>query len=118
MSDSTGPSLAEIIFATLLLTTVGATILAVFRRPAWYWVAGIAAYYMSGMSFIGMLLVSISFALLALAIGHTAGWIHSIKHSAVAIAAGLLIWFVVLLTVDDYWVFFLAGWWIPDTPAP
>lgn len=116
MSDSTGHLLVEIIFAALLLTALGATILAIFRRPAWYWVAGIAAYFWSGMSVIGMLLVSISFVLLALAIGHSAGWIHSAKQSLVAIAASLVIWLVVLLTVDDYWVFWPVFQAVPNAP--
>ncbi len=98
--------LIRIIFWTLVGTAMTATILGIIQRSGWYWVAGIAAYLASGMTIIGMLTVGVSFVLLALAIGHTAGWIHSIKQSLVAVAIGLVIWVVVINTVDDYWVFF------------
>ena len=108
--------LVQIIFSTLLLTSIIAASLGILRSPAWYWIAGIAAHFWSGMTLIGMLTVSLSFVLLALAIGHTTGWIHSIKRSLVAVAAGLLIWPRVFLTVDDYWVFWPVFKAIPEAP--
>lgn len=107
----------QIIAFGLIGITIAAAALGLVRNPRWYWVGAVSAYLVSAGSVAGMLLVSASFVHLALALGHSAGWIRSPAQSVGAVIVGIAVWAVVAATVDDYWVFFPIPRLIPDSPA-
>lgn len=99
------------IFAVLFYGLAGFTVVAIglgaTGRPRWYWWAALASYacsYLSGFS-IGLLVLSLTFVLVLLALGHSTGRIRARWHSAAAIILGVALWWLAVTTIDDYWLF-------------
>lgn len=101
-----------VVFYLAALLAVGASLAGARGRPRWYWVAAMLIYldsFLSGFS-IGLYLLSLSFALAALALGHSLGWVRRFWHAALANSTGLLLWYAAVNTVDDYWLFLPFSW--------
>lgn len=103
--------MAPVIFAVLFYLAAPLALVAIIAgawdHPRWYWVAAGLIYFdsfVSGFS-IGLYLLSLSFALAALALGHSLGWVRRFWHSTLAVIVGLLLWFGAVNTIDDYWLF-------------
>jgi len=101
-----------LIFSILFYLSVGITffliLLSIKKHPKYYWLGALTSYIFSflGSWSIGLYTLSITFVLLALAFSHKMGWIKSIFHSLVVIVISLLIWFLSITFIDDYWLFF------------
>lgn len=96
-----------VIFYGLALFSVAAISLGASGRPRWYWWAALSSYvcsFLSGFS-IGLLVLSATFVLLLLALGHRLRLITAWWHSAGAFALGLGLWWIAVTQVDDYWLF-------------
>lgn len=97
-----------LIFVFLIVFTVVAIVLGTGGRPQLYWWAALSSYvcaFLSSFS-IGLYILSLSFALLSLAVGHSFRWIRTLWHSVGAVAIGLALWLLAVLTIDDYVLFF------------
>jgi hypothetical protein len=96
-----------VIFYGLVLFTVIAAGLGVSGRPRWYWWAALSWYICSFLSSfsIGLLLLSLTFALASLALGHSLGLIRAWWHAAGAVALGVGLWWPAVMLIDDYWLF-------------
>jgi hypothetical protein len=73
-----------------------------------YWVSAIGIYifsFLAGFS-IGQITVGLTFIPLTLAIGFSLGWIKNKVHSLITLCIGILIGFLMVLYVDDAWLFF------------
>lgn len=106
------------IFWGLAIFTVTAIALGAYGKPRWYWWGALTAYlcsFLGGFS-IGLYLLSITFVLIMLAAGHSLKQIRSFRHTAVAIAIGLGLWWLAVTWVDDVYLFmpfrFLTPWLI------
>lgn len=96
-----------VLFYLVALLAPVAIIAGAWGHPRWYWVAAGLLYFdsfLSGFS-IGLYLLSLAFAMAVLALGHSLGWIRRFWHSALAVTAGLLLWWMAINTIDDYWLF-------------
>jgi|GEM_PF-1911158 len=96
------------ILAYLMLAVTGLAVwLAVKGDKKYYWVGGIAMYFFSfiaGFS-IGLLTLSISFVLLALAITHRMRWVNNSWHSVATVIVAIVAWGGSVNFIDDYWFF-------------
>lgn len=101
-------SIFTAMFYGLALFTVVATGLGAYGKPKWYWWAALSSYVCSflGSFSIGLYLLSFTFALVLLALGHSFRLIHAWWHSACAVALGLGLWWLAVTLIDDYWLFF------------
>jgi len=73
-----------------------------------YWLSAIGIYIFSliaGFS-IGQMTVGLTFIPLTLAIGYSFGWIKSKTHSNIFLCLGILIGVLMVLYVDDAWLFY------------
>lgn len=97
-----------VIFFGLALFTVVATSLGAYGKPRWYWWAAWSSYVCSflGSFSIGLYLLSLTFMLVLLALGHSFKLIQASWHSACAVALGLGMWWLVVITIDDSLLFF------------
>jgi hypothetical protein len=105
-------SVLSIIAFLSLGLAVAVTLLGIASNYKWYWVAGTFMYifnYLAAFS-IGLYTLSFTFILWTFALAHSLGWIKRFRDSAVAVFIGLIIWIVVVTTVDDYWLFRPIGW--------
>jgi hypothetical protein len=94
-------------FASLAAGIVG-VLLGSIVNYKWYWLAILALYdfsFLTGFT-IGLNVLAAVWILLALAIGHSLGWITNRKRAFFASLLGLAIWLPCVLAVDDYWLFF------------
>ncbi|MFD2444899.1 hypothetical protein ACFSO7_13090 [Bacillus sp. CGMCC 1.16607] len=98
----------SIIAFSALFIAIVSTSLAIKGNHRLYWLAAIGIYIFSciaGFS-IGQLTVSLTFVLLALAIGHSFHLVRRKWHNAICVGLGLLVGVIMILFVDDYWLFF------------
>jgi hypothetical protein len=96
-----------VLFYLAALLALGAIAAGALGRPRWYWAAAGLIYldsFLSGFS-IGLYLLSLASALAALALGHSLGWVRRFWHAALAVTAGLLLWYGAVNSIDDYWLF-------------
>lgn len=100
-------SVLTTIFLIAAPMAVAFTILGILRSPSWYWLAAILTYVVSaiGAMTIGILILSIAFALVALAIGHMLNRITHAKQSMAGIGIGLLAWAIVVSSGLRDWIF-------------
>ena len=101
------PIFSVIAFSALIVAVVS-IIFAIKGRYQFYWIAAIGIYifsFLAGFS-IGQLTVGLTFIPLILAIGYTFGWIKSKVQSLMFLCLGILIGFLMVLFVDDAWLFF------------
>jgi len=100
-------NILPVLFYLLVGITLLAIILAIKISPRYYWLGAFTSYifsFLGGFS-IGLYTLSITFILFALALAHTLRWIKSPLHSFLIIFAALVIWMIMILTTDDYWLF-------------
>lgn len=72
-----------------------------------YWLSTLGMYifsFIAGFS-IGQLTIGLTFIPLSLAIGHTFRWIKNRLHSMLFLFIGVLVGVIVILFVDDTWLF-------------
>jgi hypothetical protein len=104
--------LLGVLFYLALPVAVGAIIAGAWVHPRWYWLAAGLIYFdsfLSGFS-IGLYLLSLAFALSALALGHSMGWVRRFWHSAFAIGVGVVLWYAAVSMIDDFWLFLPFTW--------
>lgn len=112
-----GISVFTVIFFGLALFTLVAAGLGVYGEPRWYWWAALSSYlcsFLGGFS-IGLYLLSLTFVLLFLALGHSLRLLRAPWHSACAVGLGLGFWWLAVLKMDDallYFPFRLLGPWL------
>jgi hypothetical protein len=96
-----------IAFSSLFIAFVAAVI-AIRGKHLFYWFSAIGMYifsFLAGFS-IGQLTIGLTFIPLTLAIGYTFGWIKTKVHNIIFVILGILIGFLIVLFVDDAWLFF------------
>ncbi|AQS59109.1 hypothetical protein [Desulforamulus ferrireducens] len=100
----------SILFYFLAGLTILAIILGITVDAKYYWIGALTSYLCSilGSWSIGIYILNITFALLALAFAHKMGWIKNPWHSILVIVISTLIWVFSILTIDDAWLFFPA----------
>ncbi|WP_342429511.1 hypothetical protein [Neobacillus sp. FSL H8-0543] len=101
------PIFSVIAFSALIVAVITITF-AIKGRYQFYWIAAIGIYifsFLAGFS-IGQMTVGLTFIPLTLAIGYTFGSIKRKVHSLMFLCLGILIGFLMVLYVDDYWIFF------------
>lgn len=97
-----------VIFYGLALFTVVATSLGAYGKPGWYWWAALSSYVCSflGSFSIGLYLLSLTFVLVLLAMGHSFRLIQASWHSACAVVLGFGLWWFAVTMIDDSLLFF------------
>jgi len=89
------------------------TVFAIRGNYPFYWISAISIYifsFLAGFS-IGQLTIGLTFIPLTLAIGHTFGWIKTRIHTVMFVSLGILVGVVMVLFVDDAWLFFPLWFW-------
>jgi len=82
--------------------------LAIIGRTFFYWIAALGIYifsFIAGFS-IGQWTVGFTFVPLALAIGHSTGWIKRKTHRMIFLSSGVIIGCLLVLFVDDGSLFY------------
>jgi len=99
--------MVEFIFVLSFAFTVLTAILANVNNKNWYWVSGLCMYIFSFLASwsIGGHTLSVVFALWALAIGYSLKLIKKFYHAIMAVVVGLVVWFVMINTLDNVWWF-------------
>ncbi|MBP2018707.1 hypothetical protein J2Z79_002122 [Symbiobacterium terraclitae] len=100
-------AIVAVLFWALVPFTLVAIGLGVSGKPRWYWWAALSSYvcsFLSGYT-IGLLVLSLTFVLVLLALGHSYRLIRAWWHSAAAAALGVALWWLAVLNIDDYWLF-------------
>lgn len=101
------PTFSIIAFSALMATIVS-TFFVIIGRHQLYWIAAIGIYifsFIAGFS-IGQLTVGLTFILLSLAIGYSFHWLRSKSRLSICLSSGVLIGLLMVLFVDDYWLFY------------
>jgi hypothetical protein len=91
-----------------LLIAFVTALFAIRGNYRYYWVSAIGIYlfsFLAGFS-IGQLTIGFTFIPLSLAIGHTFGWVKTRAHSILFVGLGVFVGFLMVLFVDDAWLFF------------
>ena len=101
------PIFSVIAFSALIVAFVS-IFFAIRGKYPFYWISAFGIYifsFIAGFS-IGQITVGLTFIPLTLAIGYTFGWIKTKIHSIIFLCLGGLIGFLLVLYVDDAWLFF------------
>jgi hypothetical protein len=101
------PIFSVIAFSALIVAIVS-IFFAIRGKYQFYWISAIGIYifsFIAGFS-IGQITVGLTFIPLTLAIGYSFGWIRNKIHSSIFLCLGILIGFLMVLYVDDAWLFF------------
>lgn len=95
--------IVAVIFVCLVAFTVLAAGLGAAGKPRWYWWAALSSYVCSFLSSfsIGLLVLSLTFIFLSLAVGHSSRLVRTRWHSVTAIAISLGVWALAITTIDD-----------------
>jgi hypothetical protein len=91
-----------------LIVAIVSTFFAFKGKHQLYWISAIGIYifsFLAGFS-IGQMTVGLTFIPLTLAIGYSFGWIKNKINSIIFLCLGSLIGFLMVLYVDDAWLFF------------
>ncbi|WP_250886858.1 hypothetical protein [Bacillus sp. SM2101] len=99
--------MSVIVFSALILAIVS-TFYAIKGKYQFYWISAIGIYIFSllaGFS-IGQMTVGLTFIPLTLAMGYFFGWIKNKVNIIIFLCLGILIGFLMVLYIDDAWVFF------------
>lgn len=100
----------------LLLGSLAATVafvgLAISTSRRYLWGAVVTSWIGSflGSFSIGLLTLVATFVLLALALADLFGWLTNGVRAAIAVACGVVAWWILVRYVDDYWLFFPIHW--------
>lgn len=103
-----------VIAYSALLIAFSSLTLALRGRHSYYWVAGLATYIFSvlaGFS-VGQLTVGLTFVFLALGAGYSLKLITKRNHLAMFAGTGIFIGIMMVLFVDDAWLFYPLTWFI------
>lgn len=101
------PIFSVIAFSALIVAVVS-IFFAIKDKYQFYWISAIGIYtfsFLAGFS-IGQMTVGLTFIPLVLVIGHSFGWIKNKIHSIIFLCLGIFIGFLMVLYVDDAWLFF------------
>ncbi|MGM0901176.1 MAG: hypothetical protein ACQEXB_08760 [Bacillota bacterium] len=101
-----------IAFSALVIAIVS-VFFAIKGKYQFYFVSALGIYlfsFIAGFS-IGQLTVGFTFIPLTLAIGYTFGWIKTKKHSMTFVNLGVFIGILMVVFVDDAWLF-LPFWFL------
>lgn len=101
----------SLLFLSLIGLTFAAIVYAILKTYHWYWVAAVASWiasFLSGFS-IGLYVFSVTVVVTVLALGYTCGVIRRGWQALLAAVGGLVLWAVLIVYVDDYWLFFPIG---------
>ncbi|WP_102345928.1 hypothetical protein [Bacillus sp. Marseille-P3661] len=96
-----------IAFSALVIAIVAA-ILAIKGKYGLYWISAVGIYifsFLAGFS-IGQMTIGLTFIPLTLAIGYSFGWIKNKIHNIIFLCIGIFAGFLMVLYVDDAWLFF------------
>ncbi|WP_301108795.1 hypothetical protein [Sporosarcina sp.] len=77
-----------------------------------YWLAALIMYVVSflGSWSIGLYLLVIPFVLLMLALAHSFGWVKKGLQNVPFAIIGIILWYVSITNIDDYWLFLPFAW--------
>ncbi|MFZ3580017.1 hypothetical protein [Virgibacillus sp. DJP39] len=77
-----------------------------------YWLAGLIMYVVSflGSWSIGLYLLVIPFVLWTLAFAHSFGWAKNSWQNVPFSVIGIILWYLSITYIDDYWLFFPFTW--------
>lgn len=92
-----------VVFVCLAVFTLVAGGLGVTGRPQWYWWAALSSYvcaFLSSFS-IELYILSLTFILLSLALGHSFRLVRTLRHAILASVIGLAVWFLAVTLIDD-----------------
>ena len=98
---------AVILFYSLTALVILSVILAIARSPRWYWLAALLAWavsFLGGFS-IGLYTLVLAVVFLLLALAYQLKLIKTPLHVILTILLGAAVWAVLVLTVDDGWLF-------------
>lgn len=101
------PIFSAVAFSALIVA-VFSIFYAIKSNYRLYWVSAIGMYifsFLAGFS-IGQITVGLTFIPLTLAIGFSLGWIKNKIHSIITLCLGVLVGLLMVLYVDDAWLFF------------
>lgn len=101
------------IFYILFLIGIIFSITAVIKNDSRkYWLAGLLMYIASflGSWSIGVYLLVFPFVLWILALAHSFGWVKKYWHNAPFTAIGIILWYLSITNIDDYWLFIPFSW--------
>jgi hypothetical protein len=75
-------------------------------------IAGLLMYIVSflGSWSIGLYLLVFPFVLWILAFAHFFGWLKGYWQNALFTAIGIMLWYLSITNIDDYWLFFPISW--------
>lgn len=84
------------------------TIFAIKGDHKYYWFAAIFIYIFSmlGAFSVGLMTVGLTFILLTLAIGYSFQWIKTKRHALIGLGIGIVIAYILVVYVDDAYLFF------------
>lgn len=102
-----------LIFLGLFLLGLFLTFVAIIKNAAKiYWLAGLVMYIVSflGIWSIGLYLLVIPFVLWLLALAHSFGWVKKGWQNAPFVIIGIILWYVSITNIDDYWLFLPFVW--------
>ena len=77
-----------------------------------YWLAGLIMYivsFLGGWS-IGLYLLVLPFVLWSLALAHSFDWVKSHWHNIPFASIGIILWYLSISYIDDYWLFLPFTW--------
>ncbi|MED1467017.1 hypothetical protein [Bacillus salipaludis] len=77
-----------------------------------YWLAGLIMYIFSlfGSWSIGLYLLVVPFILWILALTYSFGWVKKDWHNVPFAIIGIILWYLSITNIDDYWLFLPITW--------
>ncbi|WP_246629013.1 hypothetical protein [Mesobacillus maritimus] len=96
-----------------LITALVTTVIAIKGNYRFYWISAISIYifsFIAGFS-VGQLTIGLTFIPFILALAYTFGWIKTRIHNVMFVSLGILIGVLMVLFVDDAWLFFPLWFW-------
>jgi len=77
-----------------------------------YWLAGLLMYIVSFLAIwsIGLYLLVVTFVLFMLAIAHSFGWVKKGWQNIPFAIIGIILWYLSITFIDDYWLFLPFAW--------
>lgn len=97
-----------IIFYGVIAIAVFLCLLGILN-PKIFWLAGLVWYvasFLGSWTTVGLYLLAFPFTIWTFALAHTLRFIKNIRHTAVCLAVGILLWIFSINAFDDYWLFY------------
>lgn len=101
------------LFYGLFLIGIILMIVAIIKNVARkYWLAGLIMYIVSflGSWSIGLYLLVLTFVLWVVAFAHSFGWVKKYWHNVPFAIIGIILWYLSIKNIDDYWLFLPFTW--------